>query len=80
MTLDEALGLVKNRCGLVGSYVNAGGQMMYVVKAEKELRAIPVVKMPESGIALFAHELIDLAHGAITIQALVRKKNPELFL
>jgi hypothetical protein len=79
MTLDEALEVVKDRYGLLDSYVNAGRRMMYVVKAERELRAIPAVKMPESGIALFAPEVVDLARGTTTVEALVRKKNPELF-
>jgi tmRNA-binding protein len=80
MTLDEAVKLVKDQYGLLDSYVNASGHMMYVVKAQKELSAIPVAKMPECGIALFGPEVIDLARGAVTIESLVRKKNPELFL
>lgn len=79
MTLDEALDAVKDRYGVLNSYVDASGRMLYVVRAAKELRAIPAVKMPESGIALFAPEVIDLAREQITIEALVRKKNPELF-
>jgi hypothetical protein len=79
MTFDEALKIVKDRYGLLDTYVTTSGMMMYVVKAEPELRAIPAVKLPESGIALLAPEVIDLAHGAITIEALVRRKNPELF-
>jgi hypothetical protein len=79
MTLDEALKTVKDRYGLLHSYVTAKGEMMYVVGAERELREIPGVKAPQSGIALFAPEVMDLARGAITIDALVRRKNPELF-
>jgi len=79
MTLDEALKIVRERYGLRDDYVTAAGVMMYVVGAEKELSAIPVVKLPESGIALLAPEVIELARGAITIEALVRRKNPELF-
>jgi hypothetical protein len=79
MTLDEALEIVKERYGLQNSYVTAAGVMMHVVSAERELRAIPEVKLPESGIALLAPEVIDLARGAITVEALVRRKNPKLF-
>jgi hypothetical protein len=79
MTLDEALKIVNGRYGLFEPYVEASGKMMYVVAAERELRAIPEVDHPERGIATFARELIELARGAITIQALVRRKNPELF-
>ena len=79
MTLDEALKMVGDRYGLRDSYVTATGQMMYVVSAEKELRAIPGVNLPESGIALLASEVIELARNAITIEALVRRKNPGLF-
>ncbi|MGH9432353.1 MAG: hypothetical protein ACRD3T_12510 [Terriglobia bacterium] len=79
MTLDQALEIVKDRFGLLNTYVTTEGRMMYVVKAEQELRAIPAVKMPESGIALLAPEVIDLARGTITIEALVMKKNPEIF-
>ncbi len=79
MTLDEALKIVKERYALRNGYVTAAGVMMHVVSAEKELKAIPEVKLHESGIALFAPEVIELARGAITIEALVRRKNPELF-
>jgi hypothetical protein len=78
MTLDEALVIVRKRYGLLESYVQ-GGKMMYVVKAEHELRAMPAVRSPEHGIALLAPEVIDLASDAITIEGLARKKNPELF-
>jgi hypothetical protein len=79
MTLDEALRIVKNRYGLRDSFVSGAGLMMYVVAAENELRAIPGVHQPESGIALLAPEVIELAKGAITIESLVRSKNPEIF-
>lgn len=78
MTLEEALKVVKERYGLLESYLE-GSKMMYVVGAERELSAIPDVKLPEFGIALLAPEVIDLARDAITIEALARKKNPELF-
>jgi hypothetical protein len=78
-TLDEALKMVKERYGLLPSYVTGTGQMMYVVGAEKELRAIRGVKLPEFGIALLAPEVIELACGTISIEDLSRKKNPELF-
>lgn len=80
MTLDEALKIVKDRYGLREAYVDArSGKMLHIVKAEQELRAIPAVKIPEGGIALFAPEVIELARGATTIEALVRRKHPELF-
>jgi hypothetical protein len=79
MALDEALKIVKDRYGLLDSYITATGVIMYVVTAAQELRAIPGVTLPESGIALLASEVIELARGAITIEELVRKKNPELF-
>ena len=40
---------------------------------------MPAVKLPNSGIAMLAPEVIELARGTISIEALVRKKNPELF-
>ena len=80
MTLDEALKIVKERYGFLESYVDTeSGKMMYVVRAERELGAIPAVKLSKSGIALLAPEVVELARGAITIEALVRRKNPELF-
>jgi hypothetical protein len=79
MMLDEALEIVEERYGLLPSYVAASGKMMYVVAAERQLRAIPEVNNPEGGIAIFAPEVVDLASGATTIETLVRKKNPELF-
>jgi hypothetical protein len=79
MMLNEALEIVGGRYGLLEPYVEATGKMMYVVAAERELRAIPEVVYPERGIAIFAPELIELARGATTIEALVRRKNPELF-
>jgi hypothetical protein len=79
MTLPEALKIVKDRYGLLDSYVTATGVMMYVVGAEKELRAIPGVKIPDFGTALLGPEVIELARGSIAIEELVRKKNPELF-
>ena len=59
--------------------VPANGKKMCVVAAERQLRAIPEVDDPNGGIAIFALEIIELARGAITIEALVRRKNPELF-
>jgi hypothetical protein len=53
--------------------------MIYVVNAERELRAIPSVEIPESGIGLLAHEVKELALGRVTIEVLVERKNPELF-
>jgi hypothetical protein len=79
ITLDQALRIVKDRYGLLDSYVAGTGMMMHVVRAERKLRGIPGVKLPESGIALLAREVIDLACGAVTTEGLVRKKNPELF-
>jgi hypothetical protein len=79
MTLDQALKIVKERYGLRSGYVTAAGVMTYIVSAEKELRAIPEAKLPEYGIALFAPEVIELARCAITIEALARRKNAELF-
>lgn len=60
-------------------YVAANGKMMYVVAAERQLGAIPEIPNPDGGIAIFASEVIELASGAITIEALARRKNPELF-
>jgi hypothetical protein len=79
MMLAEALEIVKGRYGLSQSYVQASGKMMYVVAAERQLRAIPEVNNPSGGIAIFAPEVVELARGATTIEALVRRKNPELF-
>ena len=80
MKLSEALEIVRGRYGLLEEpYIPASGKKMYVVAAERELRAIPEVVYPERGIAIFAPELIELARGATTIEALVRRKNPELF-
>ena len=79
MMLSEALEIVTGRYGLLPPYVAASGKMMYVVAAERQLRAIPEVNNPEGGIAVLAPEVIELASGAITIEALVRRKNPELF-
>jgi hypothetical protein len=79
MTISGALEIVKGQYGLLPSYMAANGRMMYVVAAEQQLRAIPEVDNPEGGIAIFAPEVIELASGAITIEALVRRKAPELF-
>lgn len=80
MTLEEALKIVEERYGLRETYVSAEtGKMIFVLRAECELRAIPPVKLPGSGIGLLAPEVIELAHGMTTIEALVRRKNPELF-
>jgi hypothetical protein len=79
MMLTEALDVVKGRYGLLPSYVAASGTMMYVVAAEQQLRAMPEVTNPACGIAIFAHEIVELARGAISIEGLVRRKNPELF-
>jgi len=79
MTLSEALEIVEGQYGLLPSYVAASGKMMYVVAAQRQLRAIPEVNNPDGGIAIFGSEVIELALGAITIEALVRRKNPELF-
>lgn len=81
MTLDEALKVVKQRYGLRDAYVSKeSGKMIYVLSAERELRAIPEVKLPGEGIGLLAYEVVDLAEGTKTIEALVRKKNPDLFV
>jgi hypothetical protein len=79
MTLDDALAVVKEKYALLDAYVTPSGKMVYVVAAVRELRAIPAVELPERGIALFAPEVIELAQGAATIGALVKRKNPELF-
>jgi hypothetical protein len=79
VTLEEALKIVKERYGLRNGYVTADGVMMYVASAEEELSLIPEVKLPEYGIALLAPEVVELARGAISIEALARRKNPELF-
>jgi hypothetical protein len=79
MTLKEALKIVNGRYGLLAPEVDASGKMKYVVAAERELRAIPEVGDPESGIAVLALEVIELARGTTTIEALVRRKQPELF-
>ena len=79
--LGEDLKIVKERYGLQKIYVSKeSGKMIYLLGAERELRAMPAVKWPESGIGLLAPEVIDLARGVTTIEALVRKKNPELFV
>jgi hypothetical protein len=57
--LTEALEIVKGRYGLLPSYVQESGKMMYVVAAERQLRAIPEVNNPNGGIAIFAPEVID---------------------
>ena len=64
---------------MLASYVQASGRMMYVVAAERQLRAMPEVNSPRGGLAMFASDAIELARGATTIEALVRRKNPELF-
>lgn len=69
---------MSQRYGLLKSYVGATGKLLYVVAAEPELRAMAAVTFPESGIALMAPEVIELAQGAITIEGLVRR-SPELF-
>jgi hypothetical protein len=40
---------------------------------------MPEVNSPEHGIEILASEVIELARGATTIEALVRRKNPGLF-
>lgn len=79
MTLDEALKFVKDRYGLLDTYVEAGGRMLFVVKAENELREIATLKLPGHGIALFANEVKELARRLTTIEALARMKHPEIF-
>jgi len=79
MTIDEATKIVNDRYGFLRSYVTATGKMFYVVAAEQELKAMPEVRLPEGGIAIFAPEVIELARGSISIGGLVRRKHPELF-
>lgn len=79
MTLDDALGLVREKYGLRESYVQHEGKMVFVVKAENELSRIPAVKSPELGVGLLASEVIELAQDTVTIEELVRRKNPEIF-
>jgi len=79
MTFEEAMPLVEARYGLLRGYVNASGTMLHVIAAEKELRAIPGVKLPQYGIAIFQPEIVELASGVITIEGLVRRKHPEMF-
>ncbi|MGI8990540.1 MAG: hypothetical protein ACR2I2_13305 [Bryobacteraceae bacterium] len=79
MTIDEALKIVKKQYGLLESYVEASGKLIYVVAAQPQLKAIPGVNLPEHDIGLLASEVIELASGAVSIEALVRGKNPELF-
>lgn len=81
MKLDKALKMVKERYGLQETYIDEkSGKMIYRLGADHELRAIPAVKFPESGIDLLAPEVKDLSCGVTTIEALVRKKNLELFV
>ena len=80
MKLSDALEIVRGRYGLLEDpYMPASGKKMYVVAAERELRAMPEVNSPKHGIEILASELIELARGATTIEELVRRKNPELF-
>jgi hypothetical protein len=79
MTLDDALRTLKERYGLGESYVSEAGTQIFVVNAEPELRAIPSVPLPTLGIGLLAREVKELAQGHVTVEALVRRKNPELF-
>jgi hypothetical protein len=80
MNIDQAMVIVKQRYGLLASYVDARtGKMMTVIKAEPELRAIPEVPQGECAIALFFSDIIELAEGRVTIEELVRRKNPEIF-
>jgi len=67
MMLKEALETVRQRYGLLPSFVTASGKMMYVVAAERQLRAMPEVNNPEDGIAVFAPEVIELARAASTL-------------
>ena len=82
MTLGQALKVVERRYGLgKPPYLDERtGKMLYVVRAERELKAMPEVKLPEEGIALLAYEVRDLAEGNTSVAALVRKKHPELFI
>ncbi len=77
MMLDQALEIVTERYGWRSTYVTTAGQVVYVVGAEKELGPIPGV-LPRSGIGLLAPEVTELARDTITVEALVRRKNPEL--
>lgn len=80
MNIEQAMTIVKQRYGILSSYVDARtGKLMTVVKAEPELSAIPEVSLPKWGIALFHSDVIELAEGRATIKGLVRRKNPELF-
>jgi hypothetical protein len=80
MNFEQAIKTVKKRYGLLTSYLDARtGKIMTVVKAENELRAIPEVTWPEWGISLFHSDIIELAEDRISIESLVRRKNPELF-
>ena len=81
MTLDEALKIANERYGLQETYVHEkSGKFMYRFGAERELRAIHAVKLQDHGIELLAPEVISLARRVTTIEALVRRKNPELFV
>jgi hypothetical protein len=80
MTIDHAIEIVKNRYGILTSYLDARtGKMMTVVRAERQLRAIRQVPLPDTGIALMHSDLIELAEGRVTVKGLVRRKNPEIF-
>lgn len=79
MTVDEAIEIINRRYGFLKGYVTTEGRMLHVIAAESELRAIPGVKFPEHGIAIFGPEAIELARGEISIEGLVRRKHPELF-
>jgi hypothetical protein len=80
MTLDGALRILKGLYGpLLDTYANQAGKHIYVVNAERELRAIPSVPLPKLGIGLFAREVKELARGRVTVEVLVRRKNSELF-
>lgn len=80
MTLDGALGILEGRYGsLLETYVNEVGKHIYVVNAERALRTISCVPLPKRGIGLFAHAVKELAQGRVTVEVLVRRKNPELF-
>ncbi|HXP86713.1 MAG TPA: hypothetical protein VN841_18425 [Bryobacteraceae bacterium] len=79
MTLDDALRILRERYGDWRSYVSEAGTLIFVVNAEPELRAIPSVPLPKLGIGLLAREVKELAQGRVTVEALVRRKNPELF-
>lgn len=79
MTIEKATEIIKKRYGYLSTYVDVRGRMMRVIKAEPELRAIPEVKFPEGGISLLPSEVIELAHGDVTIRDLVVRKHPDLF-